>query len=249
MRLCVDVGNTFIKFGLFRAGKLIRKKVIAHDCIVRLAEFLDSLRVSRLTDVVICSVVPRMSAKIARIVKKKWCLVPYEVNENCAVTLRSHYSNETPLGNDRIMALYGALCSYPLPVIIVSFGTAITVDAVFSDGIHRGGFIIPGIKTAATALAGKTALLPDIVLKKTNISYGKNTTACINAGVLYGTASAIDGLVGRLQACSGTRARVIATGGDAALMAQYCMSIDHVVHDHVLNALCMLGENIVGQGS
>ena len=82
---------------------------------------------------------------------------------------------------------------------MVDFGTATTFDCVTADGRFLGGVIMPGLRTAADQLTQRTAKLPATELRAPERVIGRRTEECIQAGVLFGTAEAVDGLVRRIR--------------------------------------------------
>ena len=83
--------------------------------------------------------------------------------------------------------------------IVVDFGTATTFDCVTADGRFLGGVIMPGLRTAADQLTQRTAKLPATELRAPERVIGRRTEECIQAGVLFGTAEAVDGIVRRIR--------------------------------------------------
>jgi type III pantothenate kinase len=114
------------------------------------------------------------------------------------------------------------------PIVICDFGTAITVDAVSAKGEYLGGSIATGIDTSATALFASTAQINRVELVAPPSAIGKNTTASVQSGIIYGTAALVDGLVERVVKELGGHARVIATGGFAHAMAEHCHRLEQV---------------------
>ena len=109
-------------------------------------------------------------------------------------------------------------------------GTATTFDCITADGVFLGGVIAPGIRTSAETLTRRTSKLPATELVAPERVIGKRTEECIQAGVMFGAADAIDGLVRRIKGSwpRSQRPRVIATGGVAEIVAPLCSEIDSV---------------------
>jgi type III pantothenate kinase len=109
-------------------------------------------------------------------------------------------------------------------------GTAITFDCITSDGIFLGGVIAPGVLTSAETLTRRTSKLPATELTVPAKVIGTRTEECIRAGVMFGAADAIDGIVRRIQASwpRPQKPEVIATGGFAETMATLCTTFDRV---------------------
>ena len=104
------------------------------------------------------------------------------------------------VGADRIVNALAAVELYGVDTIVVDFGTATTFDCVTADGRFIGGVIMPGLRTAADQLTRRTAKLPATELRAPERVIGRRTEECIQAGVLYGAAEAVDGIVRRIRA-------------------------------------------------
>jgi type III pantothenate kinase len=143
------------------------------------------------------------------------------------------------VGADRIVNTLAASRSYDTDVIVVDFGTATTFDCITRDGRFIGGVIMPGLRTAADELVRRTAKLPATELVAPERVIGRRTEECIRAGVLLGTADAVDGIVRRIKAewPGDGRPRVIATGGLAAVVRPLCREIEAVDPDLTLVGL------------
>jgi len=128
---------------------------------------------------------------------------------------------DTPqeVGADRIADAVAAFEKYGGPCIVMDFGTAITFDCVSQKGEYLGGVIMPGIGIAAEALFQRTAKLPRVEFREPDRVIGTNTISNIQSGLFYGAVDAMDGMLGRLSAVLGKQTRVIATGGQAQLVA------------------------------
>src|SRR6266540_1347515 len=126
-----------------------------------------------------------------------------------------------------------------LQPVVVDCGTATTFDCITGDGRFLGGVIMPGIRTSSDALIRSTAKLPATELVPPKGVIGRRTEECIRAGVLLGTADAVDGIVRRIRAEWPTQEtpQVIATGGLASLVAPLAREIEAVHPDLTLTGL------------
>jgi type III pantothenate kinase len=143
------------------------------------------------------------------------------------------------VGADRIVNVLAAVERYHADVIVVDFGTATTFDCITADARFLGGVIMPGLRTAADQLTRRAAKLPATELKAPARVIGRRTEECIQAGVLYGTADAVDGIVRRIRAewPAGGSPRVVATGGLAPVVAPLTTSIEETIPDLTLQGL------------
>ena len=109
--------------------------------------------------------------------------------------------------------------------VIVDFGTAVTHDVVSAGGEYLGGVIFPGLEISMEALSARAAALPAIDLTPPRALIGKSTVDAIRAGVLYGFAGMVDGIVDRLHGELGDF-QTLATGGLAGAVVPHCRTID-----------------------
>jgi type III pantothenate kinase len=140
--------------------------------------------------------------------------------------------NPKEVGADRIVNALAATHLYGGPCIVVDFGTATTFDAVSERGEYVGGAIAPGIEISVDALGARGAQLRKIELARPRNVIGKNTVEAMQAGILYGFAGQVDGVVSRMAAelsDDPDDVHVIATGGLAPLVLGEATCID--VHE------------------
>lgn len=102
---------------------------------------------------------------------------------------------------------------------MVDFGTGINFDVVSDKGEYLGGAIAPGIGIAAEALFSRAARLPRVEIREPERVIGTNTVASMQSGLFYGAVGAVDGILDRLCGVLGKHTKIIATGGQAALVA------------------------------
>ena len=135
------------------------------------------------------------------------------------------------VGADRIVNTLAASQLYQRDVIVVDLGTATTYDCITADGTFLGGVIQPGVGlTSSETLVRKTAMLPATALAAPVKAIGTNTVDCIKAGVIFGAADSIDGVIRRIKREWPTPATpyVIATGGLAPVFETLCQEFDEV---------------------
>jgi type III pantothenate kinase len=143
------------------------------------------------------------------------------------------------VGADRIVNVLAAVELFRTDCIVVDFGTATTFDCVTADARFLGGAIMPGLRTSADQLTRRAAKLPATELRPPHRVIGRRTEECIQAGVLFGAADAVDGMVRRIAAewPNPVRPRVVATGGLASLVAPLTTSIELTDPDLTLRGL------------
>jgi type III pantothenate kinase len=143
------------------------------------------------------------------------------------------------VGADRIVNVLAAVELFKADSIVVDFGTATTFDCVTGDARFLGGAIMPGLRTSADQLTRRAAKLPATELRAPSRVIGRRTEECIQAGVLFGAADAVDGIVRRITAewPGGNKPRVVATGGLAATVAPLTTTIELTDPDLTLRGL------------
>ena len=228
MLLAVDIGNTNISCGIFKGQRLIKQfdipsKAYSKTKLVKKLKNNPKLSVS-----IICSVVPKLTKVIRLDLKLLTGSTPYIIGKDLIVPIKNNYRCPNQVGQDRLINAYAGVKLYGAPLIVVDFGTAITFDAISKTGRYEGGLILPGLEISIDALCHKTALLPKINLNKPKEFIGKDTRNSMLSGLVYGFSSMAEQLNIRLKKKLGRKTRIIATGGNAALIRRYCNNIDRI---------------------
>jgi type III pantothenate kinase len=245
-RILVDIGNTNTSIALVRGRNIMKKYFIRTS-----KNEVDPASLKRLlgkdlkeaSEIVIAQVVPKFLNVFTASIKEAAGGVPIRlVGTDIIVPMKVRYKDPKEVGQDRLVTAYGGLAVYGSPIIMIDFGTAVTFDCVGDDGAYEGGLIFPGLRLALEALSSKAALLPKIELSPARELIGTDTENSINSGVIYGFAGACDGIVQRLKKECRTLPKVIATGGDAPLIAKYTKEIDKVHSDIIFEALSLLAD-------
>ena len=239
MLLAVDIGNTNISCGIFNKNKLtktidIPTKLYASK---KLLKFIGYLKI---TDTLICSVVPKLTGLLTKDLVKATGKNPYIIGKDIKVPIENLYRQPKQVGQDRLVNAYAGAKLYGLPLVVVDFGTAITFDAISKSGAYEGGLILPGIGISIDVLKQRTALLPKINLNIPKEFIGKDTTNSILSGIVYGFAAMTKQLNIQLIKKLGKKTHIIATGGNAKLMRKYCSNINQVD-----NLLTLKGINFI----
>jgi type III pantothenate kinase len=146
------------------------------------------------------------------------------------------------VGADRIANAVAARHLYGVPAVLVDFGTATTFDAIGPEGDYLGGAIAPGIQISHDALVSNAALLSRVELVAPESAIGRNTTASMQAGIVFGYVGLVEGLVTRLRHELGGTATVVATGGIATQLAQLIPVIGIVDERLTLTGLRLIYE-------
>ncbi|EXX86755.1 transcriptional regulator [Paenibacillus darwinianus] len=237
MILVVDVGNTNIVLGIYRGKELLHHWRLSTNRSATVDEYgitvhnlfaYAGLKMGDIDGVIISSVVPPLMRTLEQLCSSYFHKTPYIVGPGIKTGLNIRYENPREVGADRIVNAVAAIEKYGPPVIVVDFGTATTFDYIDQAGNYLGGAIVPGIGISTEALYQRAAKLPRIELVKPKSVIGRNPVTSMQAGIIYGYAGQVDGIVGRIKAEFRTDPRVIATGGLAELIAGESAAIEEV---------------------
>ena len=248
MLLAIDIGNSSIKFGVFDADVLVDKFLIQTKRDYTAEELLfDRLRYVeekffRIDSVSVSSVVPELDTVLTDACKKMLNVTPVFVDHNFDFGLTIKYDPVTDVGTDRLINASGAAGKFGKPIIVCSFGTATTIDAVNAAGEYLGGAIAPGMNTLAEALHLKTSKLPHVSIEKPESVIGGTTVNAIRSGVFFGYLGLVEGIIRRMFDELGEATTVVATGGFAATVAENCELINAVDENLMLDGLRLLFE-------
>jgi type III pantothenate kinase len=237
MLLTIDVGNTNTVLGVFRDEELIAnwrlttartQTVDEYGVLARNLFSIAELNKEMISGVIISSVVPPLNwtlAEMSRIyLGKKALFVELGVKTGMSV----HVDNPMEVGADRIVNGVAAFHQYGGPCVVVDFGTAITFDVISAKCEFLGGVIAPGIGIASEALFSRTARLPRVEIKDPGKVIGTNTVTNMQAGLYYGAVDMVDGMLARIKTEMNAEPTVVATGGQARLVARGSKHIQHV---------------------
>ena len=212
MILCLDAGNTRLKWGL-REGRAWRGQgVLALDDRDGIATLLPAVS----ENILACNVAGEAVARRIEDIAAAYG-VPLEWFRSsaacCGVT--NGYDNPVQLGADRWAALVGARSVHADAALVVMAGTATTIDVLAADGRFRGGLILPGLELMQRSLAHNTAGLP--AARGVYREIPTNTDDAIVSGALHATLGAIERMCRPMSAdfC------VILSGGAADTLAPH----------------------------
>ncbi len=238
MLLAFDVGNSNIVLGVFKDGKLTNHWRMSTDkskssdelgmFVNQLFQY-EGLKLTDVEDVIISSVVPTIMYSLQHMALSYCNREAIVVGPGIKTGMNIKYDNPRQVGADRIVNAVAAVKKYGGPLIVVDFGTATTYCAISPKEEYLGGSIMPGIKISSDALFQRAAKLTRVELVKPDRLICKNTTASIQAGVIYGYVGSVDYIVDRMkEELGGGHIQVVATGGLASLIASESKTIDVV---------------------
>lgn len=236
MLFTIDVGNSNTVLGVFRGSELVahwrlttarHQTVDEYGVLARNLFTLAGLDQGAIDGVIISSVVPPVNATLAEMSRRYFGQKALFVEPGVKTGMPVHYDNPLEVGADRVVNGVAAFALYGGPCIVVDFGTAITFDAISGKGEYLGGVIAPGLGISSEALFAKAARLPRVEIKDPGKIIGTNTVTSMQAGLYYGAVDLVDGVLLRMKEALGPATRVVATGGQAELVARGSKHIEH----------------------
>jgi len=251
MLLAIDIGNTNVVVGVFDKERLAANWRVGTNTQITPDEYamifkdlfgFAGMEFGRVAGVIISTVVPPLLPVMVEMSRKYFRIEPMIVTHQIKTGITIRYDNPKEVGADRIVNAAAAYRLYGGPLIIVDFGTATTFCAVTKDGEYLGGAITPGIKISAEALFQRASKLPRVELVKPGKVIGADTVSAMQAGIIYGYAGLVDGIVDRMKKELPGSARVVATGGLAELVAPETRSIQDIRPQLTLEGLRLLYE-------
>ncbi|MFI5273545.1 MAG: type III pantothenate kinase [Ktedonobacterales bacterium] len=248
--LAIDISNTGIKFGLFPLGGgelrarwriATSREKTADEYAMLLTELCRSAGIApgAIAATIISSVVPPLTPVFQDLGARYLGREPVVVTQAMDLGIRLLVDNPRETGTDRILSTLAAHRLYGGPAIVIQFGTATSFDCVSAEGDFLGGAIAPGLGISAEALARVASQLYQVELAPPPAALGKNTIQSMQSGIVFGHVGLVEGLVARLrrELPGGERARVIAHGGLAELMARVTPAIETVDSNLILHGL------------
>ena len=251
MLLTIDLGNTQTVVGLFDGDVLafhwrlstVRDRTADEYRLLLHGLFeQDGVDPGRFSGAVISSVVPgagsALSAAIGLFVSDGVLVVGPGMKTGMPILI----DNPREVGADRVVNAVAARARYGTPAIVVDFGTSTNFDIVSANGEYLGGVIGPGLEVSMEALVAATAALRSVELTPPRSVIGKGTVEAIQAGLLFGHAGYVDGIVDRIREELGSEVRTVATGGLASTIVPHCRTVTTVDENLTLDGLRMLFE-------
>jgi type III pantothenate kinase len=251
MLLAIDVGNSNIVLGVYEG-----KRLLTHWRLLTQAErtadeygvMITHLATSRgiscgdIDAIIASCVVPPMLSTIQELSRNFFGIGPLMVGPGVKTGMPILYDSPKDVGTDRIVNSVAAYEKYHDTCIVIDFGTATTFDFISKKGEYLGGSIAPGLLISVEALFQRASKLPRVEVAKPKEVVGKNTVSSIQSGIFYGYVGLVDGIVKRIQKENRVRARIVATGGLAPLIATESSVIEEVDELLTLNGLRIIYE-------
>ena len=259
MLLVVDIGNTNTVLGVFNKDELLFRYRVAtnlkrtsDELVATLFNMFGIHNVNKnmIEDTIISSVVPDIMYSWQSCNRKLFGKEALIVNYTTDTGIRVDYDSPREVGADRIVDAVAVYNKYGGPSIVVDMGTAITFDVITEDGRYLGGSIAPGIRIGQNGLFGSTAQLPKIELRQPETAIATTTSESMNAGIVYGYISMVDGIISQILAELREKhnikgeINIIATGGFSELISTESKYINLIEPDLMLNGLKIIYDRI-----
>ena len=253
MLLAIDIGNTNTVIGVYDGDRLIHhwrlrtEKDATEDEFLLLIKNLFAFagaKVEAITGTIISCVVPPMVNILDGFCTKYLDHEPLWVHAATFTEMPILYDDPKEVGADRIVNAVAAFHKYRTSIVVVDFGTATTFDCISHEGAYLGGAISPGILISSEALFQKASKLPSIeIFAVPKRVIAKDTVSSMNAGIIYGYAGLVDGIVRRIKKEMAPVPKVVATGGLAELVAEVAETIEAVEPHLTLQGLRIIYDN------
>ncbi len=238
--LAIDIGNTRIGMTAWDADGLHNTRHVPlrepEAWPQAMQAVWDATHDGQRRAVVIASVVPAQTAGVAALAGRVTSLDPLRVRDDIPMPMPLALDPGTEVGVDRVCSACAAYERVGDACAVASFGSAVTIDLVSAEGCFLGGTILPGLQMSCNALHECTGALPRVTPAAPLGVWGRNTHDAIVNGVVYGAVGALREIVERYATELKRWPPLVATGGNAALVAACADFVDFVVPD-----LCLMG--------
>ncbi len=240
MIICIDIGNTNIKYAIYDKEELKFSFRVANDSKKTSDEFGAQLTamlatrgvaVEEIEGGIVSSVVPSLDYTIDKMCSLYLHIIPLHVAPGLKTGLNIRCDDVKEVGADRIVNCVSALVHYGegVPMIIVDFGTATTFNIINENNEFIGGVIAPGIKGSLDSLVNGTAKLPRVEIEAPKSVIAKNTVTNMQAGIVFGFAGLVEYIVRRIKKeLKAPVVKTVATGGFSNVIAKEIEGIDVV---------------------
>ena len=238
MIICLDVGNTNIKYAVFNGDDIVLSFRVATDVKKTSDEYGGQLltilsnngvNFKEINGGIISSVVPQMDFTLERMCATYLHIKPLTLAPGLKTGMNLRVDNAREVGADRVVNNVAWLKKYGAPLIIIDFGTATTFNVLDEKGEFIGGVISPGIKGSLDSLVNGTAKLPRVEIERPASVIAKNTVTNMQAGIVFGFAGLVGYIVKKIKKeLKAENVRTVATGGFSEVIAKEIDCIDCV---------------------
>ena len=240
MIICIDIGNTNIKYAIYDKDQLKFSFRVSTDLKRTSDEYgaqltgmltTKNISVEEIEGGIVSSVVPSLDYTIDKMCSLYLHIEPLRIAPGLKSGLNIRCDDTREVGADRIVNCVSAIVEYGegTPIIVVDFGTATTFNVINENNEFIGGVIAPGIKGSLDSLVNGTAKLPRVEIEAPKSAIAKNTTTNMQAGIVFGFAGLVEYIVKRIKKELKTNnVKTIATGGFSNIISKEIECIDVV---------------------
>lgn len=233
--LLVDNSNTRTKFALADADGLLSTGTWLPTSGITPESLEETLGTLDFDASLLCSVVPEKANILRAFLASRGPV--HALTHESDTGLAIDYPFPAQIGADRLANAIGVASRHGAPAIVIDFGTAVTFDVVSAGPAYSGGVIAPGLGAMQDYLGRRTALLPKIELEEPRAAIGKSTVEAMQAGAVFGYRGLVREIIARLRAEMAAHPLIVATGGDAALIARGLPEIQVIDPDLTLEGI------------
>ena len=231
MNLALDIGNSFLKAGIFKNNNLINYYEFNREYYSNIKSILDKTPITHS----IASNVSESNNKLIELLSNKTNLIKF--NSSLKVPFKNCYQTKNTLGKDRIALVSNASKEYPKEnVLLIDLGSCITFDFLNSKNEYLGGSISPGLSMRYKSLNSYTANLPLINPKEIDYFIGRNTEDSIHSGIINGIICEIEGVIAQYEQDFGDLT-IVLTGGDTKFLSKQLKNSIFANQNFLLNGL------------
>jgi type III pantothenate kinase len=243
MKLLIDLGNTRLKWALWDGAGLRRGGAVAHAGNLTIDFAALWKDISKVDAVFVASVAgDAVEDSLGRHSRELFGLDPqFIISSAAACGVRNAYAQPERLGVDRFLGLIAAHADTRGPTVIASCGTALTLDALATDGSHAGGLIAPSPALMQAALRRNTARLVDSGAARV-VELADNTADAVESGTWWAAVALTERFFARATVRFGATPALILTGGGAQDLANLVTLPHRIDGDLVLRGLAQFAE-------
>lgn len=225
MKLFLDIGNSRLKWAFGDAAGFIATGGQLHaDAALEQVPAGLLAHGPAVDEIRLVNVSGPQGEALARAVAAHYGRQPLEARSGSAFgALRNGYRHTDQLGADRWLALCAAWARHPGALLVADAGTALTLDVVAGDGLHTGGLIVPGYGMMQAVLRRDTSDLARLAGREPDLGdglLGRDTAAAMRLGAVRAMSCLVATCMKALQT-EWPAARLVLTGGDAAVLAAH----------------------------
>jgi type III pantothenate kinase len=240
--LLIDNSNTRTKFAISDGGDEFADLFWIPTAELDPETLVNSLSPLEFDAALVGSVVPTTARLLESVLKAR---VPVHfLSHRSPLGLAVDYPEPGQIGADRLANAVGVHARHGAPAVVIDFGTAVTFDVVSAAPAYCGGAIAPGLGAMSGYLGSRTALLPHIELEEPARAIGRSTREAMLVGAVVGYRGLVREILAAITAELGAPAKIVATGGDASLIARGLREIDAVDPDLTLHGLDLVARRV-----